>query len=252
MTYDLAVLKVSADQLAATGALETKVGNSGVVGESAHAIGNPNAEGISVTSGIVSVDSEYITMTGADDKTVVTFRVMRIDTPINSGNSGGGLFDRNGNLIGIVNAKVVSTSVENIAYAIPVDIVTGLVDNIIDNCDGKACEQASKFNLGIDLTTENSHAEFDIASGETRICETVLVKGIEKNSIAARLGLLEGDKIDRITLGEQTISITRTYMVSDVLLSVRDGMSVIIEVSRNGESKVFTYVATSDDFVLIA
>ena len=90
-----------------------------VVGSSAIAIGNAQGLGISSTSGVVSVDSEYITMTAADGKTAVAFRVMRVDTAINSGNSGGGMYDDNGNLIGIVNAKIVYDGVENIGYAIP-------------------------------------------------------------------------------------------------------------------------------------
>ena len=69
--------------------------------------------GISVSSGIVCVDSEYITMTAADGKTSVSFRVIRVDSAVNSGNSGGGLFDKDGNLIGIVNAKISSTNVLN-------------------------------------------------------------------------------------------------------------------------------------------
>ena len=51
------------------------------------------------TVGIVSVDSEYITMTASDGRTEVSFRVMRVDTAVNSGNSGGGMYDDEGNLI---------------------------------------------------------------------------------------------------------------------------------------------------------
>ena len=63
------------------------------VGDSAIAIGNAQGYGVSASCGIVSVDSEYITMTAADGRTSVSFRVFRVDTAVNSGNSGGGLFD---------------------------------------------------------------------------------------------------------------------------------------------------------------
>lgn len=78
------------------------------VGDSVIAIGNPNAGGIAVTQGILSMESEYITMTAADNVSTVQIRVMRVDAAINGGNSGGGLFNDSGELIGIVNAKVVS------------------------------------------------------------------------------------------------------------------------------------------------
>ena len=104
------------------------------VGESAIAIGNPEGNGFSTSLGIVSVDSEYIEMTGADGVTNVEFRVMRIDTAVNGGNSGGGLFNSKGELIGIVNAKIQSTTVENIAYAIPSNLAAAVADNIIYHC----------------------------------------------------------------------------------------------------------------------
>ena len=73
------------------------------VGERVNAIGNAAGGGISVTEGILSVDSEIISV--KDDDIVQSYRVMRVDAAINSGNSGGGLFDSSGELIGIVNAK---------------------------------------------------------------------------------------------------------------------------------------------------
>ena len=120
--YDIAVLRVEdSEMLKGSSACDVSVADSDdvSVGDTAIAVGNAQGLGISSTSGIVSVDSEYITMTAADDKTKVSFRVMRVDTAINSGNSGGGLYDSEGRLIGIVNAKIVYDGVENIGYAIP-------------------------------------------------------------------------------------------------------------------------------------
>ena len=73
-------------------------------------------------------------MTAADNRTEVSFRVMRVDAPVNSGNSGGGLFDGQGKLIGIVNAKIVDEGVENIGYAIPSNVAVSIANNIIDYC----------------------------------------------------------------------------------------------------------------------
>ena len=126
MNYDVAVLRIDKSDIVKTAAEKgtlcaVSFGDSDnvAVGQTAIAIGNPEAEGISVSSGIISVTSEDITMTAVDESSTVTMRVIRTDTAINSGNSGGGLFDTQGKLIGIVNAKMKTEKAENIAYAIP-------------------------------------------------------------------------------------------------------------------------------------
>ncbi len=104
MTYDIAVIKITGSEILKNGdfrAVTIANSNEIVPGAGVFAIGNPAAEGIAVTSGIVSKDSEYITMKAADEQTMVTFRCMRVDCAINPGNSGGGLFDLTGNLIAI-------------------------------------------------------------------------------------------------------------------------------------------------------
>ena len=111
--YDIAVLKITgSDILKNSDCLAVDVKDSDMVtaGSTAIAVGNPDAAGIAVTNGVISVESEYIQVQ-IDD--VVVLREFRIDTPVNPGNSGGGLFDGRGRLIGIVNAKTTNTSVEN-------------------------------------------------------------------------------------------------------------------------------------------
>jgi S1-C subfamily serine protease len=101
-------------------------------GETTIAIGNPLAEGIAVTGGMISKVSEQIEMTALDnDKKTITMTVIRTDATINSGNSGGGLFNLNGELIGITNAKIVYTGVENTGYAIPVSAAVEIAEQII-------------------------------------------------------------------------------------------------------------------------
>ncbi|MBO5909961.1 MAG: trypsin-like peptidase domain-containing protein, partial [Clostridia bacterium] len=135
--YDIAVLKVTNSEiLKNSDCLAVDVYNSDMVtaGSKAIAVGNPDACGISVTEGVISVDSEYISVQIDDDSVVI--REFRIDTPVNGGNSGGGLFDGFGRLIGIVNAKTPNTAIENIGYAIPSNVATRVAESIIDNCDG--------------------------------------------------------------------------------------------------------------------
>ena len=102
---DLAVLRVSDEALSGSDALAAEYADA-VVGEQAYAIGNAEGDGISVTRGVVSVLSEQITISAADEWTQISFDALRTDAAINQGNSGGGLFNERGELLGIVTARL--------------------------------------------------------------------------------------------------------------------------------------------------
>ena len=99
-------------------------------GDMVLAIGNARGMGLSVTDGIISRPSEAIVVGNA------TMTLLRTSAAVNSGNSGGGLFNLNGELIGIVNAKLAETSVndtiDNIGYAIPSQIVVKCINDLKD------------------------------------------------------------------------------------------------------------------------
>ena len=253
MTYDIAVLKVdNSENLRTSSAEAITLENSDnvSVGETAIAVGNPQGLGISATSGIVSVDSEYITMTAADDVSTVTFRVMRIDTAINSGNSGGGLFNSSGELIGIVNARMASTSIENIAYAIPSNLATAVADNIIDNA-ANFNGSVQKMVIGIETTGENSRAVYDNETGRTSIVEDAVISSVEKDSLAESAGLEVGDIITSIKINEDTYQITRNYQLTDLMLTVRSGEDIVINYTRDGAASSTTIHAATENFTTI-
>ena len=120
---DIAVLKISATGLRAAVMGSSK---SLVVGQEVVAIGNPlGSLGGTVTNGIIS----------ALDRTVVVdgyqMTLMQTNAAINPGNSGGGLFNRAGELIGIVNAKRSDTGIEGLGFAIPIDIAWDVTQAIL-------------------------------------------------------------------------------------------------------------------------
>lgn len=242
MQYDLAVLRVEdsdilKDALSRGAVAQATVTDSEgiIVGQTAIAIGNPQAGGISATSGIVSVDSEYIDMTGADGKTAVSFRVIRVDTAINQGNSGGGLFNDKGELIGIVNAKIISSDVENIGYAIPSNVARAIADNIIYYCFEQECEGVMRVLLGISVTQSALYTEYDEQTGVLRRYEEIKVHSVTSGALADGK-ILPDDIIKSITLNERTTEITRQHQVIDILLDARAGDKVTIVVKRaNGE-----------------
>lgn len=246
--YDIAILSVENNEiLKASDACAVTIANSDkiLVGNSAIAIGNAQGLGISSTSGIVSVDSEYITMTAADGKTEVSFRVMRVDTAINSGNSGGGLYDGEGNLIGIVNAKIVYDGVENIGYAIPSNVVQSIAENIIDYCHGTDTERVQRALLGITVSITDSKAVYNTDTGMITIEESVSVYDVSENSLAD--GVLQAEDIlVSASINSQTTQITRQYHIIDMMLDVRVGDTVTLTILRNGEEKTVTFSITAD------
>ena len=246
--YDIAVLRVEDSEiLRSSHACQVEITNSDTVavGDSAIAIGNAQSYGISASCGIVSVDSEYITMTAADGRTSVSFRVFRVDTAVNSGNSGGGLYDGQGQLIGIVNAKIVDDGVENIGYAIPSNVAIAIADNIIDYCYGTQVERVQRALLGISVTTTDSKAVYDSETGTVHIEEQVCVYEVTKNSLAD--GLLQaGDVLLSATVNGRATQITRQYHVIDMMLSVRVGDTVSFVILRDGQESNVDITITAD------
>ncbi|MDD3946849.1 MAG: S1C family serine protease, partial [Clostridia bacterium] len=97
------------------------------IGEDAIAIGNPlGTLGGTVTKGIISAITREINIDGS----VMT--LLQTDAAVNSGNSGGALFDASGLLMGIVNAKSVGTSVEGLGFAIPIETAVELAQQLLD------------------------------------------------------------------------------------------------------------------------
>jgi serine protease Do len=255
MNYDIAVLRVEnssvlREAIAAGSVAAATLANSDKIaaGQSTIAIGNPEASGISVTTGIVSVDSEYIDMTGSDDVTPVSFRVIRTDTAVNSGNSGGGLFNGKGELIGIVNAKISSTDVENIGYAIPSNVARAIADNIIDFCYGKSCKTVMRGLLGITVTTNALSTKYNTETGVLERYEEIVVHEVNKGGLGETI-LKAGDILKTITLGERKVEITRQYHLIDAMLDVRVGDTVYMEILRNGEEITVSTVITEDCLV---
>ena len=237
MYYDIAVLYVPANETLTNtdvAAVEVADSNEIAVGSTAIAVGNPESMGLSVSYGIVSVDSEYIDMTAADNITAVSFRVMRIDAAVNSGNSGGGLYNQSGELIGIVNAKIAASDVENIGYAIPSTLVCAVADNIIDHCYGTDCQTVQRGMLGIMVIAANSGMKYDADTGYISILETVQVYEVIEGGLAD--GILEsGDILMSISVNDVQLPITRQYHVIDMMLNVRAGDVIKLTIERNGE-----------------
>ena len=176
---DIAVLKVKANNLTpATLGDSSKIS----IGDTAMAIGNPlGTLGGTVTDGIISATSRSLIINNE------AMDLIQTNATINSGNSGGGLFDGNGNLIGIVNAKDSGTTssgatIEGLGFAIPINKAMEVAKDIIKN--GKVTSRAT---IGVTLQTIPE----DIANIE----KGVYIRDVLPGSGAQKAGLLKGDRI---------------------------------------------------------
>ena len=255
MTYDIAVLKIeNSEFLKSSNATEAVLGSSESVsaGDAAIAIGNAKGSGTSVTAGIVSIDSEYLEMTAADEKTAVTYRVMRIDTPVNKGNSGGGLFNAQGEVIGIVNAKNVESTVESIGYAIPVDLVKKVVDNLLYYNVTTGEKNGYKPVLGITVSGLDSKAVYDAAKQKSVVKENVTVKSVAAGTAAETAGFKEGDVITKVKIGGKEYETDRMYKLIDLVLLQHVGDEVEYTVLRGGETVTITWTVTAGQMTKIS
>lgn len=257
LTYDIAVLKVensdivkNSDALAASWSEDECV----YAGETVYAVGNPEGSLLSVTTGIISRDSEYITIdmydtayTSEDD---FTYRVLRTDAAINGGNSGGGLFDINGNLVGIVNAKSVDEAIDNMGYALPASTVRRVVENMIDRYEqtGEETHGVYRAMMGIEIQLTDSSAYLNNETNLVEISETVTIATVSGGLASGNLKV--GDVITNIKVTDandnlkEDVDITRFYSVGDVMLAAREGDTVTVTVLRSGSDGELSFPMT--------
>lgn len=249
---DLAVLRAETDDLKALNGdiKQVTVADEYYVGQTAIAIGNPENGGISVTEGIVSVDNEYIKL--SLDGTARYYRSIRIDTALYSGNSGGGLFNADGKLIGITNAG--ASDDENINYAIPLQIVKGAVGNILYyyGDEDASTVGAYKITLGVTVLSQNSRYVYDSAKGCGKIVEDVVLGEVASGSIADLMGLAAGDYVTAVTVDGSEYPCLRSFDISDAILTMRSGSSISVAYTRGGQECISAeYTVKSSDLVSI-
>lgn len=216
---DLAVLKIDA-----TGLTPAVLGDSTTleVGDLAIAIGNPLGElGGSVTSGIISALDREMTIDGQ------TMTLLQTDAAVNPGNSGGGLFNANGDLIGIVNAKSSGENVEGIGFAIPISTATDIIDELIANG-----EVTSRPTLGVSLY----NVEDEMTASQLGVDSTgVYIVQIVDGGAADNAGLRSGDRILSVDGSE----VSSASDVRAALNKHKIGESISITVERNGQTQDF-------------
>ena len=216
-TLDLAVIKTDM-----TGLKPVEMGDSDKVqiGDKAIAIGNPLGLDLqsTLTSGYISGKDRTITLQNG----LQMDGLMQTDAAINSGNSGGGLFDQEGKLIGINTAKA---SAEGIGFTIPINVAKTIVDNIVS---GGSFEGVKLGISGVDVKT------FQQSTGQKlSIDNGIYVVEVVRGSSAQKAGVTRGDIITKVNGKE----INTMSSLKKALLEVRPQQKGKITVYRDGNTK---------------
>ena len=182
-TSDIAVIKIDAD-----GLTPATVGDSDSlkVGQSVMAVGNPLGElGGTVTGGMISALNRSVTIQGSSSTN--TMSLIQMDASVSPGNSGGGLFNMNGELIGIVNAKSSSSDAEGLGFAIPINDAIKVAQELLQN--GYV---TGRPYLGITyLAVEDSQTAAQLGVN----AYGVYIVDVTKGGPADKAGLQAGDRI---------------------------------------------------------
>lgn len=221
---DVAVIKIEAQGLTAA-----TIGDSDVlkVGEQVLAVGNPLGElGGTVTGGMISALDRSVTIQGTNS--VNTMSLIQMDASVSPGNSGGGLFNMAGELIGIVNAKSSSSDAEGLGFSIPINDAVKVAQDLVEH--GYV---SGRPYLGISyyaVTSAQSAAQLGVNS------YGVYIVTVEEGGPADKGGLKAGDRIVSMNGAEV---MTSTDLTSALQLC-NAGDTVEITVARSGQMRTCT------------
>lgn len=224
--HDIAVVSVnlsdlSSDTLSSIKQIEIGSSSDLKVGEQVIAIGNALGYGQSVTTGIVSALNRPVTIDG------VTNELIQTDAAINPGNSGGALLNMSGQLVGINSAKFSDTNVEGMGYAIPVDDVKDIIEELMNRT--VRTEKAPEGQQGyLGITGQDVTSEVAEAYGMPR---GVYITSVSEGSAAEAAGLQTGYIITKF---------------DGTSVSSLSGLQDLISYYSAGETVDVTYSAVSD------
>ena len=213
---DIAVVKVEA-----TGLTPAVMGDSDrlAVGEMVVAVGNPLGElGGTVTDGIVSALNRSILVEGNEMSLIQT------SASVSPGNSGGGLFNMQGELIGVVNAKSSGDNAEGLGFAIPVNTARQVAVSLIEN--GYVNGRPAMGVTIVEVDTPEKAEYYGVSS------LGVYIYGVEEGSAAEKAGLQPGDRI--LSIGD--VEVSDSAALTNFVKSCEVGDTVPMTVARQGKA----------------
>ena len=211
---DIAVIKIEAE-----GLTPAVMGNSDnlVVGQSVIAVGNPmGVLGGTVTNGIISALNRDVTVNNQK------MTLIQTNAAISPGNSGGGLFDANGQLIGIVNAKSSGSNTEGLGFAIPINTALSVATDLIDN--GYVTGRPALGITVVDVQDSQTAAQMGVSSAG------VYVYQVSEGSGAQAAGIQPGDRI----IAVENVLVETKEQVSEEVRNHNVGDTIQLQIARDG------------------
>lgn len=238
---DLAVLSLKADKVTSVASIGSSENMR--LGDTVFTIGCPlDAEYYwSVTRGVLSGKDRMVEVNlSSSSQSDYVIKVLQTDTTINSGNSGGPLANANGEVIGITNMKLVSSDIEGMGFAIPIDDAISFAETIING------ESIKRPKLGISMVnlTDTWTLYQNRLAVNTELTNGVVIADVQKSSPAANAGLKKGDIIT--ALGDDKVK--NLAQLRYYLFKHKVGDTVSITYERDGKIEVAKVVlnAVSD------
>lgn len=234
---DLAVIAVPLDSISDETMSAIAVANIGdsdslKVGEQVVAIGNALGYGQSVTTGIASAVNRTLSGSsseaGTDDSNAATY--IQTDAAINPGNSGGALLNMNGEVIGINSAKLASTEVEGMGYAIPMSRASDIIENLMNKTTREKVAEGEQDSLGIKGADVTSEAEeiYGLPKG-------VYISDVTQGSAAEKAGITPGSVLTKFD-GE---SVTAISQLQNLLQYYKAGETVEVTLQVPGQNNSY-------------
>ncbi len=230
---DIAVIAVYLDEIPEDVLSQVEIAPIGdstklLPGDRVIAIGNSLGYGQSVTTGIVSAVNRKIPMQSQDGRGTVTNAYIQTDAAINQGNSGGALLDMAGNVVGINSAKIITTGVEGMGYAIPISDVKQIIEELMSQDSRGVVDKEKQGYLGI--------MGSDVEERDTQIYgipEGVYVSEVTKGLAADKAGMKAGCVITAIDGN----TVTTMAQLQERLRYYSEGEAVTIKAKVPGEGK---------------
>lgn len=254
-SYDVALLKIAGSDVVRNShaiKAEWAAGEESYLGETVYAIGNANGNKMSANVGYISKDIEEVTVNiGSDSRQEkYDYQVLRTSTPINSGNSGGGLFNNSGELVGLVNSKsMASADSVGLGYALTASSTKRVVMRMLSEYDGtNEFHGINTVSHGIVLRSDGAAYTTGLnADGKAEIHEDVVVAAASGKSIKLKGGdVIKHIKITRTVSGVPVTvdeaDMNRLHNFEDIMISVMPEDEVTFTLQR-GDGEVTEVVS---------
>lgn len=235
---DLAVIAVKLSDISENTMSQIKVAQMGdsdalKVGEQVVAIGNALGYGQSVTTGIVSAVNRQVGSSDSENGFIQT------DAAINPGNSGGALLNMNGEVIGINSAKLASTEVEGMGYAIPISNASPIIEDLMNRVTRTKVSEDQAASLGISGQTVDS-----TIAQTYGIPQGVYVGEVKEGGAAEKAGILTGSVITKFDgTSVKTIDELKNQLT---YYAAGETVEITVKVADNGQYVEKTLTITLD------